>query len=489
MGDVLGNLKPAPLWKHFEKLCSIPRPSKHEQQAAAYVYEFAKSCGLQALRDEAGNVIVKKPATKGMENRRTVVLQTHLDMVPQKNQDVAHDFTKDPIKPRIEGDVVKATGTTLGADNGIGVSATLAVLEAKDLVHGPVEALFTIDEEAGMTGANQLKGGLLDGDILINLDSEDEGEVCIGCAGGMDVVATLAYKEEPVPSGSTAFKLAISGLKGGHSGVDIHLGRANANKVMTRLLWEARREADLRIASWEGGDLRNAIPRWGNAVVTVPAAQADAFQKKVQAVAADIKKEYAAADPDIKVGLEKCPAPAAVMDKSASDRLLNALYAAPHGAFAMIRDMPTVTETSTNLAIVKSEGGQVKITNMLRSSVDTKKTDVGNMLRAVFEAAGSSVQTSGSYPGWQPYTASPVLKMLREAYKAKYGNEPKVTATHGGLECGIIRSNYPAMDAVSFGPTIRYPHSPDEYVEVPSVQKFWDFLVDVLRQIPPKGVA
>jgi dipeptidase D len=489
MGDVLGNLKPAPIWKHFEKLCSIPRPSRHEQQAAAYVYEFAKSCGLQALRDEAGNVIVKKPATKGMENRRTVVLQSHLDMVPQKNQDVQHDFTKDPIKPRVEGDVVKATGTTLGADNGMGVCATLAVLEAKDLVHGPVEALFTIDEEAGMTGANKLKGGLLDGDILFNLDSEDEGELCIGCAGGMDVIAKLAYQEEAVPAGAAAFKVSISGLKGGHSGVDIHLGRANANKVMTRLLWEARREMNLRIASWEGGDLRNAIPRWANAVVTVPADKADAFQKKVSAVTADIQKEFAAVDPDIKVAVEKCPAPAKVIEKAVGERLLNALYAAPHGAFAMIRDMPTVTETSTNLAIVKSEAGTVTVTNMLRSSVNTKKTDVGNMLRSVFEAAGAAVDASGSYPGWEPYTASPVLKMLRELYQQKFGKTPHVTATHGGLECGIIRSNYPSMDAVSFGPTIKYPHSPDEFVEIPSVQKFWDFLVEALKQIPSKGVA
>jgi dipeptidase D len=487
MGDVLGNLKPAPIWKHFEKLCSIPRPSRHEQQAAAYVYEFAKSCGLQALRDEAGNVIVKKPATKGMENRRTVVLQTHLDMVPQKNQDVAHDFTKDPIKPRVEGEIVKATGTTLGADNGIGVAAALAVLEAKDLVHGPVEALFTIDEEAGMTGANKLKGGLLDGDILFNLDSEDEGELCIGCAGGMDVVATLAYKGEP--ASGTAYKLSLSGLKGGHSGVDIHLGRANANKVMTRLLWEARREMELRIATWEGGDLRNAIPRWANAVVTVPADKAAAFEKKIAAVIADIQKEFAAVDPGIKLAVEKTATPPAVIDKTVGDRLLNALYAAPHGVFAMIRDMPTVTETSTNLAIVKSGNGEVVVTNMLRSSVDTKKTDVGNMIRSVFEAAGAAVDSSGSYPGWQPYTASPVLKMLRELYQKQFGKTPHVTATHGGLECGIIRSNYPAMDAVSFGPTIKYPHSPDEFVEVPSVQKFWDFLTEALKHVPQKGVV
>ena len=486
---VLGSLKPTPVWKHFEKLCSIPRPSKHEQQAAEYVLAFAKSCGLQAVRDAAGNVIVKKPATPGMENRRTVVLQTHLDMVPQKNQEVQHDFTRDPIKPRLEGETVTATGTTLGADNGIGVSAALAVLEAKDLVHGPIEALFTIDEEAGMTGANQLKGGMLDGDILFNLDSEDEGELCIGCAGGMDVVAKLAYAETPVPAGAIAFKVSLTGLKGGHSGVDIHLGRANANKVMTRFLWEARRASDLRIVSWEGGDLRNAIPRWANAIVVVPQDKADVFQKSLEAVGAQIRAEYQAIDPGIECSIEKQPAPAKAMDAPTTKRFLDGLYAAPHGAFAMIRDMPSVTETSTNLAIVKVEKGLATITNMLRSSVDSKRTDVGNMLRSVFETMGAEVETRGGYPGWQPYTASPVLKMLRELYERKFGKAAHVTATHGGLECGIIRSNYPAMDAVSFGPTIRFPHSPDEFVEIPSVQKFWDFLTAALKEVPPKGVA
>lgn len=486
MGDTLGRLKPAAIWNHFETLCSIPRPSKHELRAAAHVRDFAASCGLEALLDGAGNVIVRKPATRGMENRRTVVLQTHLDMVPQKNEDVKHDFTTDPIRPRIDGGVVRAQGTTLGADNGIGVAAALAVLESKDLVHGPIEALFTIDEEAGMTGANKLKGGLLEGDILFNLDSEEEGEVCIGCAGGMDVSAQLPHREEPVPKDAVAFQVKVAGLKGGHSGVDIHLGRANANKVLDRVLTEARRDVDLRIASWEGGDLRNAIPRYAHAVVTVPKRQADAFVKKVASVVSDLKNEYRAVDPDLTVEAEETGLPASAMDAPGTARLLDALYACPHGAFAMVREMPGVTETSTNLAIVKMEKGSVTVRSMLRSSVETKKADVANIIRSVFEMAGAEVTRSGSYPGWQPNVGSSVLAMLTDLYRRKFGTAARVTATHGGLECGIIRSVYPSMDAVSFGPTIRYPHSPDEHVEIASVQKFWDFLVEALKEIPAR---
>ncbi len=486
MGDVLGSLKPTPVWKHFEKICSIPRPSKKEQKIAAYVRDFGKSCGLESTIDSAGNVIIRKPATKGMENRRTVVFQTHLDMVPQKNQDVKHDFEKDPIKPRVDGNVVRATGTTLGADNGIGIAATLAVLESKDLVHGPIEALFTIDEEAGMGGAQQLKGGLLKGDILFNLDNEDEGELCISCAGGIDVVAQLTYKEEAAPKNAAAFKLAVSGLKGGHSGVDIHLGRANANKVLTRILWEARRDMDVRIANWEGGDLRNAIPRWANAVVTVPADKAAAFTKKVESVASTVRKEFRETDPEVTVKTEKTAAPVKVMDKSGTDRFLNALYACPHGAFAMITGMPNVAETSTNLAIVKAEKGKATVTSMLRSAVETRKTDVANMIRSVFELAGAEAELSGSYPGWEPNPKSPVLKTLKDVYQKKFGKTPGVVATHGGLECGFICGVYPGMDAIAFGPTIKYPHSPDEFVDIPSVQKFWDYLVEVLKEIPKK---
>jgi dipeptidase D len=416
MGDVLGSLKPAPIWKHFEKICTFPRMSKKEEKFAAYVRDFGKSCGLESTIDNAGNVIIKKPATKGMENCRTVVLQSHLDMVAQKNQDVKHDFEKDPILPRIEGDIVKATGTTLGADNGIGIATTLAVLESKDLVHGPIEALFTIDEEAGMGGVGELKPGLLKGDILFNLDNEEEGELCVSCAGGTDAIVKFQYKEEAPAKNSTAFKVGVAGLKGGHSGVDIQLGRANANKILDRLLWEARKDVDLRVAKWEGGDLRNAIPRWANAVVTVPADKADTFLRKVESVTAMLKKQYRDVDPDLAVKTEKTETPATTMDNSGTDRLLSSLYACPHGAFAMIEGMPTVAETSTNLAIVKVEKGTANVHNMVRSAVQSKRTDVANMIRALFELVGGETEIGSGYPGWEPNLKSPVLKMLKEVY-------------------------------------------------------------------------
>lgn len=486
MGDVLGGLKPRKIWNHFEKLCSIPRPSGKEAKVAAHVRDFAKSRGLEHLIDGVGNVVIRKPATKGMERRRTVVLQAHLDMVPQKDQEVDHNFEKDPIRPRVDGENVRATGTTLGADNGIGVATAMAILEADDLVHGPIEALFTIDEETGMTGAFGLKPGVLEGDVLLNLDSEDEGEICIGCAGGLNVDVRMAYKTAPAPRNSAAYRVSVTGLRGGHSGVDIQLGRANANKVMTRILLEARREMDLRIASWEGGDLRNAIPRFAKAVVMVPKKKAELFLDKANGISAILRDEFNDADPDLAIAVEKAKVPSAAMGGPGTKRLLDALHACPHGIFAMIRDMPTVTETSTNLAIVKVGRGKVSITNLVRSSVESKKIDVANMLRSVFEMAGGTVTFSGNYPGWEPNVKSPVLKMLREVYRRKFGKAAAVTATHGGLECGLIRSVYPQMDAVSFGPTIRFPHSPDEHVEVPSVQKFWDFLVEALREMPAR---
>ncbi|MFH1262961.1 MAG: aminoacyl-histidine dipeptidase [Pseudomonadota bacterium] len=486
MGNVLGNLKPTAIWNHFEKICSIPHPSTHEKKIAEYVRDFGKSCGLESTIDEAGNVIIRKPATKGMENRRGVVFQTHLDMVPQKNQDVKHDFPTDPIRPRIEGDLVKATGTTLGADNGIGVATVLAVLEAKDLTHGPIEALFTIDEEQGMTGAEKLKPGLLKGDILINLDNEDEGELCIGCAGGCDAIAKLTYKEESVPTDSVAYKVDITGLKGGHSGVDIQLNRGNANKVLNRILYETWKETALRIAKIEGGDLRNAIPRWAWAVVTVPKGKAELFTKKAATVTGWLKGELKRVDPELTIKVEKADLPGKVMDASATERLIRSVYACPHGAFALLPGMPNVAETSTNLAIIKSENGVVKIHSMLRSSIESMRPNIAAMIRNVFELAGAEVEVTSGYPGWEPYFESPVLAALKEVYKKKFGKEAKISATHGGLECGIIRSKYPTMDAISFGPTIRFPHSPDEQLNIPSVEKFWTFVTEVLKEIPKK---
>ena len=480
---VLSHLRPTQVWTHFEALCAIPRPSKKEAQAAEYVLRLARSWGLSAQKDGVGNVIVRKPATKGHEQARTVVLQCHLDMVPQKTMDCPHDFERDPIRPRIVDDTVRATGTTLGADDGIGVSVALSVLQASDLVHGPLEVLFTIDEETGMTGANGLQPGLLKGDILLNLDSEDEGELCIGCAGGADVHVDARVKELPVPATALAFQIDVVGLRGGHSGVDIHLGRANANKLLARVLFEAACETDLRIHSFVGGNLRNAIARSAAAVVVVKKTQAETLAQAVARSAAVVQGEFAAADPGLRVSLAPHKRPHRAMDKRTSLRWLRALYASPHGVMAMVPDMPHVTETSTNLAIVQIARGKVHVGHMLRSSVDSKKRDVENTLRAVFELAGATVTVKGGYPGWQPNTSSPVLSLLKSIYQTKFATAARVTATHGGLECGIIRSVYPHMDAISIGPTVRFPHSPDEQVDIPSVQKFWDFLVDVLAKL------
>lgn len=484
MGNVLGNLKPAAIWNHFEKICSIPHPSTHEAALGAYMKEFCTSCGCEVIVDEVGNVIAKKAATKGMEDRRTVVLQCHLDMVPQKNADTKHDFKTDPIKPRIEGDVVKATGTTLGADNGIGVAAIMALLESKDVVHGPIEALFTIDEEQGMTGANALKPGILKGDILLNLDTEEDGEICIGCAGGMDAIAEIPYKEEAAASNATAFKVTVSGLKGGHSGCDIHLNRGNANKVLTRVLWGALQEMDLRISSYEGGNVRNAIPRESWATITVPSDKADAFTKKLETISGEIKHELRKADPGLAVTAEKTGTPAKVWEKTSVHNVLNSLYACPNGPLTLVPGLVDSVETSTNLGVVKSENGIVKVTNLLRSSVDSRRPDVANMIGGVFKTVGSTMTEQGGYPGWEPYFESPVLKVMKDVYKKKYGKEVKVTTIHAGLECGLIRAKYPKMDALSFGPTIKFPHSPDELVEIPTVEKFWDYLTELLKEIP-----
>lgn len=488
MTDVLATLEPKPLWNHFEQLCGIPRPSKKEEKVATHVLALAKGWGLQASRDSAGNVIIKKAAAPGMADRRTVVLQAHLDMVPQRAADSTHDFERDPIKPRIKGEAVYATGTTLGADNGIGVATALAVLQSKDLAHGPLEALFTVDEETGMSGANGLRQGLLAGDLLLNLDSEDEGEICIGCAGGADFKARLKMSERALPKGSVALRLAVSGLKGGHSGVDIHLGRANANKVLTRLVNAAVHEAAARLIRFAGGDLRNAIPRSAEAVVAVAAKDAERATAAVERLARELKAEYAAVDPELAVAVEKARAPAKALSKADTARAVAALMACPHGAFAMVRDMPTVTETSNNLAIVTLNKGTLDATCMYRSSVDSKKADVGEILRSVFELAGADITQFGGYPGWTPDVKSQLLGVCQRVYKDKFGKTAKITATHGGLECGIIRAAYPHMDAVSIGPTIRYPHSPDEHVDIGSVQRFWTYLTEVLRQVPARSV-
>ena len=486
MSKEILNLEPRELWKHFYSLTQIPRPSKKEGAAVQFVKEFGERLGLETLVDDVQNVIIKKPATAGMENRKVVVLQGHLDMVPQKNSDMEHDFEKDPIDAFVDGEWVTANGTTLGSDNGMGVAAALAVLESTELKHGPIEALFTVDEETGMTGAFGLKPGLLQGDILINMDSEDEGELYVGCAGGTNANITFDYREETVPENHVAFKLSVTGLKGGHSGIDIPLEKGNANKIMNRYLWHASREHGMRLAGISGGDLRNAIPREAFAIVTVPEQQKAEFLDCVKKMEAIFKSEFATIDPDLSFKASDAEKPESVLDREIQDRVLNAVYACPNGVIRMSNDMEGLVETSTNLAVVKSENGQVKVLCLLRSSVDSAREDLKNMFRAVFEPAGAEIIFDGEYPGWKPNMESPILKTMQGVYEKKFGKIPEIKAIHAGLECGLLGGVYPNLDMISFGPTIRFPHSPDEKVNIETVKKFWEFLIATLEEIPEK---
>lgn len=483
MSKVLEDLQPEVLWKYFNDLCAMPRPSKKESKAAEFVKEFAIAQGLDYTVDATGNVIIRKPASPGMEDRSGVILQAHLDMVPQKNSDVQHDFENDPIEAYIDGDWVRAKGTTLGADNGIGVAAALAALESKDLKHGPLEALFTVDEETGMTGANGLEAGQLRGTIFMNLDSEEEGELYIGCAGGINAESYLPYTTKPSDSDVAAFKLRLTGLKGGHSGLDINLGRGNANKLLNRFLWNAARKYGLRLSSIDGGNMRNAIPREAFAVVTIPSANVIDFQNDVVVFLTTISAELAGVESDISFIAEPVERPDTVMEKTSQDKLLNLIYAIPNGAIRMIADKPEVVETSTNLSIVKSNGKQVEIMCLLRSSVDSAKEALANKVIAACELAGASTHLNGAYPGWKPNFDSAILKTMKDVYQRLYGKSAEVKVIHAGLECGIFGRNYPDMDYISFGPTIEHPHSPGEKVNIPSVAKFWDYLVETLKNI------
>lgn len=486
MSRALENLEPKPLWNIFEDICNIPHPSKREAKIVEYVKNFGENLGLETIVDHVGNVIIRKPATPGMEDRQGIILQGHLDMVPQKNNDTLHDFEKDPIQPYIDGEWVKAKGTTLGADNGIGAAAALALLQDNTLQHGPIEVLLTIDEETGMTGAFELKSGLLHGSILINLDSEDEGELYIGCAGGIDTFATIKYKEKSVPEGNVAYKVEVKGLKGGHSGLDINLGRGNANKILNRVLWTANREMNLQLSKIEGGSLRNAIPREASAIVTIPAENALKFEAFVINLEDTIKKELDTVDPDLSLKAIKTSLPEYIIDKKTTKKLLSVIYACPNGTLRMISDMPDVVETSTNLAIIKSANGKIEIAALQRSSVDSAKEDLANMMRATFKLGGFKVKQSGSYPGWKPNVNSPILKAMKDVYHNRFGKIPKQKVIHAGLECGILGGNYPGLDMISFGPTIRNPHSPDEKVKIDSVGLFWEYLVETLKNAPKK---
>ncbi len=486
MSKEILQLDPKALWKNFYSLTQIPRPSKKEDQIREFIYNFGKNLGLETIQDEVGNVIIRKPATPGMENRLGVILQGHLDMVPQKNSDKVHDFEKDPIETIVDGEWVRANGTTLGADNGMGVAAAMAVLESKDMQHGPIEALFTSDEETGMTGATGLKPGVLHGDILLNMDSEDEGELYIGCAGGTNGNITFEYKEQPLTGDFAGYKINITGLKGGHSGVDIHLGRGNANKIMNRVLYHGFQKHGLQVASIDGGSLRNAIPREAFAHVAIPTGNGAGFIECLSNLAMEIKNELSAVEPTLKIEAVAAETPKAVINPTVLLNCLNAIYACPNGVMRMSNEMPGLVETSNNLAIVKAENGTIKIMNLMRSSVDSAKEELEQMIKSVFDLAGATSVFDGRYPGWKPNPVSPILKTMQDVYNNKYGNIPKIMAIHAGLECGILGGAYPNWDMISFGPTIRYPHSPDEKVNIATVQKFYDFLVETLKNIPVK---
>ncbi len=479
-------LAPQNVWKHFYSLTRIPRPSGHMEKITEFLISFGKGLGLESFVDEVGNVIIRKPATPGMENRKGVILQAHMDMVPQKNNDTVHDFTRDPIETYIDGDWVKAKGTTLGADNGLGVAAAMAVLEADDLKHGPLEVLITKDEETGMYGAFGLKPGTLKGEILLNLDSEDEGELYIGCAGGIDITASLEYKEEASIEGFVARKITLKGLRGGHSGLEINQGRGNANKLLARIVHDLLIEFDCRLASFEGGNMRNAIPREAHAVLTFNPEDIDGLEEYIKEYEEQLNAEYTPIESDIILKIEEMEMPAAIVPEEIQDNMLNVLMACQNGVMRMIPTVPDTVETSSNLAIVLIGGGKAEVRILARSSCDTMKDFLADSLTACFSMAGMKVVLSGGYSGWQPNVDSPILHAMKLSYKQQFGVEPAVKVIHAGLECGIIGANCPGLDMISFGPTLRSPHSPDERVYIPTVAKFYDFLVATLAQTPEK---
>lgn len=480
------DLAPQQVWKHFYSLTQIPRPSGHMERITEFLVNYGKGLGLESFVDEVGNVIIRKPATPGMENRKGVILQAHMDMVPQKNNDTVHDFEKDPIQTWIDGDWVKAKGTTLGADNGMGVAAAMAVLESTDLKHGPLEVLITKDEETGMYGAFGLKPGTLKGEILLNLDSEDEGELYIGCAGGIDVTAELSYKEEEADKQMVARKITLKGLRGGHSGLEINEGRGNANKLLARITHDLLVEFDSRLASFEGGNMRNAIPREAHAVLLFNPADIEDLPNYIKEYEAQLNSEYAPIESNILLLLEEVEVPATVLPEEIQDNMIDMLLACQNGVMRMIPTVPDTVETSSNLAIVLLGGGKAEVRILARSSCDTMKDFLVDSLTACFNMAGMKVTLSGAYSGWQPNVDSPILHAMTNSYEEQFGVAPKVKVIHAGLECGIIGANCPGLDMISFGPTLRSPHSPDERVFIPTVKKFYDFLVATLAQTPEK---
>lgn len=481
------DLKPASVFHFFEEVCQVPRPSKKEEKIRAFLIGFAQERGLEYKTDEAGNLLIMKPATLGKENLKKVVLQSHMDMVCEKNKTTEHNFDTDPIRTYVDGEWLKAQGTTLGADNGIGIATELAVLDAKDIAHGPIECLFTVDEETGLTGAFALKDGFMSGDILINLDSEDEGELFIGCAGGAGTTAQFPCPMEAAPAGYFFFRVAVKGLTGGHSGDDINKGRANANKVLNRYLVQLMNRYDLRLCEIDGGNLHNAIPREAHAVCAVPMEYKEAVRVDLNVFLAEVENEYAVTEPKLTMELESETPCAEVMEKEAMKRFLLSIYAVHNGVYAMSQDMPGLVETSSNLASIKMRDGKIVVGTSQRSSILSSREDMSQMVRAAFELGGAQATTSDGYPGWKPNPSSEILEVSVESYKRLFGTEPKIKAIHAGLECGLFLEKYPSLDMVSFGPTLRGVHSPDERMLIPTVDKFWRHLLDVLAHIPVKA--
>jgi dipeptidase D len=487
MSQEIRNLEPKQLWNKFADLNAVPRPSKKEERVIEFIKNFGKNLGLETFVDDVKNVIIRKPATAGMENRKTIVLQSHLDMVHQKNTDTVFDFDTQGIDMYVDGDWVRAKGTTLGADNGIGVATILAILESKDIAHPAIDALFTIDEETGMTGALGLKDGILKGEILLNLDTEEDTEIAIGCAGGVDVTATRKYDQLITPNHVVGYSITVKGLNGGHSGMDIHKGLGNANKIMNRLLYNGFEKFGLQVSEINGGSLRNAIPRESNAKIVVAEKTHDAFIKEFNTLSAAIKTEFKTMEPNLLIELSKNEVPIKVMDCEVQKTIIKAVYASQNGVYRMSADIKDLVETSNNVARILIKDGEVLIACLTRSSVETSKFDLANALRSTFELAGCEVTFAGSYPGWTPNVSSPILDVLVSVYEKQHSStKPKIIACHAGLECGILGTNYPKMDMVSFGPTIKGAHSPDERASISSVQKYWNYVLEILVNIPVK---
>lgn len=488
MSQEIRNLEPKALWNKFADLNAVPRPSKKEERVIAFMKDFGKKLGLETIEDEVGNVIIKKPATAGMENRKTIVMQSHLDMVHQKNNDTVFDFDTQGIEMYVDNGWIRAKGTTLGADNGLGVATIMAILESTDIPHPAIEALFTIDEETGMTGAMGLKGGLLDGEILLNLDTEEDDEIDIGCAGGIDVTATAEYDEEDTPEGSVGYSITVKGLQGGHSGMDIHKGLGNANKIMNRLLFDGFDNFGLQISEIKGGSLRNAIPRESVAKVIIAKVYDEAFVFDMQEIVNEIKTEFKTMEPNLEILFEKLETvPAKVMPSIAQFYFVRAMYTAHNGVYRMSADFDDLVETSNNIAKVIVGEGKLSVQCLTRSSVESSKMDLANALRSAFELMGCEVEFTGSYPGWTPNAKSEILDVLTGIYEKQNGSKPNVVACHAGLECGILGTNYPEMDMISFGPTIKGAHSPDERADIASAQKYWKFVLEILKNIPNKN--